>query len=111
MASASPTIGTAKHDVKDNMTNGILLRGTRSRRLLGAGLMACALFAVLRTSAAAQQPPTDERNIFRLVTFETAGDLRLGATQGNGEADIVDIHNAIAALTAINAADVRNLPF
>jgi 2-keto-4-pentenoate hydratase/2-oxohepta-3-ene-1,7-dioic acid hydratase in catechol pathway len=73
--------------------------------------MAVAVFGALATAAAAQQPSADERNIFRLVTFETMGDLRLGATQGNGEADIVDIHNAIAALAAIDAADVRNLPF
>jgi acylpyruvate hydrolase len=91
------------------MTNGIFLRATRSR-LLRAGLMAFALFAAVRTSAAAQQLP-DERNIFRLVTFQTTGDLRLGATQGNGEADIVDIHNAIAALTALNAPEVRKLPY
>jgi 2-keto-4-pentenoate hydratase/2-oxohepta-3-ene-1,7-dioic acid hydratase in catechol pathway len=74
------------------------------------GLAACALFAASATPAAAQQPPADERNIFRLLTFQTGGDLRLGATQGNGEADIVDIHNAIAALTALNAAEVRGLP-
>jgi acylpyruvate hydrolase len=73
--------------------------------------MAFALFAVLRTSAAAQQQPPDERNIFRLVTFQTTGDLRLGATQGNGESDIVDIHNGIAALRAVNAPEVRNLPY
>jgi acylpyruvate hydrolase len=73
--------------------------------------MAFALVAALPTSATAQQAPPDERNIFRLVTFETTGDLRLGATQGNGEVDIVDIHNAIAALTAIKAPEVRNLPY
>jgi acylpyruvate hydrolase len=73
--------------------------------------MTFALFAALqRSTAAEQQQPTDERNIFRLLTFERTGDLRLGATQGNGEADIVDIHNAIAALTAIDAPEVRNLP-
>jgi 2-keto-4-pentenoate hydratase/2-oxohepta-3-ene-1,7-dioic acid hydratase in catechol pathway len=91
------------------MTNGIVLRAARSR-FLSAGLMALALLAGLRTPAAAQPQLPDERNIFRLVTFQTTGDLRLGATQGNGEADIVDIHNAIAALTALNAPEVRKLP-
>ena len=93
------------------MTHRLLLRGIRSSTWLGTGLMVFALIAAWPAPAAAQQQPADERNIFRLVTFQTAGDLRLGATQGNGESDIVDIHNAIAALTAIDAAEIRTLPF
>jgi len=65
------------------------------------------------TPAAAQdylQPP-EEASIFRLVTFQTTGNMRIGATQGNGEHDIVDIHNAIMAMKAIQAAEVSNLPY
>ena len=64
------------------------------------------LFAALSTSVWAQQAP-----IFRLVTFETTGQLRLGATQGDGDADIVDIHNAIRALVAAGAPEARSLPY
>ena len=65
------------------------------------------LFAALSTSVWAQQTPP----IFRLVTFETTGQLRLGATQGDGDADIVDIHNAIRALVAAGAPEARSLPY
>ena len=68
------------------------------------------LLAVLVTPAGAQQG-AGESSIFRLVTFQTTGELRLGATQGNGEAGIVDIHNAILALMVIGAPEVRNLAY
>ena len=68
------------------------------------------LFALLvaLTPAEAQQ---NEESIFRLLTFQTTGELRLGATEGNGQKDIVDIHNAILALKAINASEVANLAY
>jgi len=102
------------------MTNRIFQRGTRSKTLSKtrhtmarrvSALMAVALFAAWWTSAAAQQQPAGERSIFRLVTFQTTGDLRLGATQGNGESDVVDIHNAILALKAAGAPEVQNLSY
>ncbi len=68
------------------------------------------LLAALSIPALAQ-PGTSEASIFRLVTFQTTGELRLGATQGNGETGIVDIHNAILALMAIDAPEVRNLAY
>lgn len=73
-------------------------------------LIAIGLVSVLCASAAAQTG-ADATSIFRLVTFQTVGELRLGATQGNGDADIVDIHNAILALTAAGAPEVRNLAY
>ena len=68
------------------------------------------LLAVLPMRAGAQ-PGAGESSIFRLVTFQTTSELRLGATQGNGETGIVDIHNAILALMAIGAPEVRNLAY
>jgi 2,4-didehydro-3-deoxy-L-rhamnonate hydrolase len=74
-------------------------------------LLTTAILAAFWTPAAAQQQPAGDQAIFRLLTFETTGDLRLGATQGDGERVIVDIHNAALALKAANAPEVRNLPF
>lgn len=78
---------------------------TRHQSAMGLLLLLAALFW---TSAGAQQ---GQAPIFRLVTFQTTGDLRLGATQGNGEAQIVDIHNAILALRAAGASETQNLGY
>jgi len=83
-----------------------MIRGTFLRALLTTVVLAACW-----SPAAAQQPPAGDQAIFRLLTFETTGDLRLGATQGDGERVIVDIHNAALALKAANAPEVRNLPF
>jgi 2-keto-4-pentenoate hydratase/2-oxohepta-3-ene-1,7-dioic acid hydratase in catechol pathway len=47
---------------------------------------------------------------FRLLTFEvgTSG-ARLGTTRGNGEQEIVDVHNALVYLAKNNAAEIRSL--
>ncbi len=52
-----------------------------------------------------------ESQLFRLVTFASAGDSRLGATQGEGQADIVDVHHAIQYLMREQPGAVRNLPY
>jgi 2-keto-4-pentenoate hydratase/2-oxohepta-3-ene-1,7-dioic acid hydratase in catechol pathway len=72
-------------------------------------LWLCLVAAVLWTPAGAQS--TADRAIFRLVTFQTTSGIRLGATHGNGDADIVDIHNAIRALAAAGSPEVRNLGY
>jgi acylpyruvate hydrolase len=72
-------------------------------------LVLFALLAAVSTPASAQQ--ADEESIFHLVTFQTTGELRLGATEGNGEKEIVDIHNAILALKAAGAPEVENLAY
>ena len=54
-------------------------------------------------SAAAQD------KIFRLVTFEAAGDMRLGATDGTG--DVVDVHNGILWLIQNGASEAQGLPY
>jgi len=69
-----------------------------------------ALAAALTTIIGAEQAPRPAP-IFRLATFQAHGDLRLGATQGTGESDIVDVHNAIRALLAIGAPEVRGLTY
>ena len=68
------------------------------------------LAAALTTGAGAQQA-SRPGPIFRLATFQTNGELRLGATQGNGESDIVDVHHAIRALIAAGAPEVRTLTY
>ncbi len=68
----------------------------------------CALTAAFTlASVGAQQPP----RIFRLVTFEAAGDMRLGATEGDGDADILDVHNGIRALIQGGAPEAQSLPY
>jgi 2-keto-4-pentenoate hydratase/2-oxohepta-3-ene-1,7-dioic acid hydratase in catechol pathway len=60
--------------------------------------------AFLADSALAQTPT------FRLLTFEVgASGPRLGTTRGNGEQEIVDVHNAIVYLVKANAPEVRSL--
>jgi 2-keto-4-pentenoate hydratase/2-oxohepta-3-ene-1,7-dioic acid hydratase in catechol pathway len=69
----------------------------------GSKRAACVLGVILVArlwGPATAQQASPEEPIFRLVTFQAVGDLRLGATEGDGQADIVDIHNAIRALTA-----------
>jgi len=96
--------------------NRILLRTLSDARQSRAArckalLTRCVLLAALCAPAAAQQQPPEEASIFRLVTFQVMGDYRLGATQGNGESDIVDIHNAVRALKAAGAPQVRGLGY
>jgi 2-keto-4-pentenoate hydratase/2-oxohepta-3-ene-1,7-dioic acid hydratase in catechol pathway len=83
---------------------------SRRRTLTPRMAVGVVLAAALTTGAWAQQA-SPAGSIFRLVTFQTNGDLRLGATQGNGEADIVDVHNAIRALAALGAPEVRTLTY
>ena len=75
-----------------------------ARKNRAALLLALVTVVSLGGAIGAQQQP-----IFRLLTFETAGSMRLGATQGNGESEVVDIHNAIMALAAAGAPEVRSL--
>jgi acylpyruvate hydrolase len=74
-------------------------------------LLTAAVLGAFCTPAGAQPQPAGDAAIFRLLTFQTTGDLRLGATQGDGERDIVDIHNAALALKAANVPEVRTLPY
>ncbi len=48
---------------------------------------------------------------FRLATFDANGDPRLGATVGNGEHDLLDVHNGIRYLMQSGAPEAQNLPY
>lgn len=48
---------------------------------------------------------------FRLATFDASGDPRLGATVGNGEQDLLDVHNGIRYLMQSGAPEAQNLPY
>lgn len=52
-----------------------------------------------------------QSGIFRLVTFSTGSDLRLGATEGDGGADIVDVHNAAKYLLRQQPPALTEVPF
>lgn len=80
------------------------------RSLFPSAVMALGLTGLVAAPSAAQTTAAEE-SIFRLVTFQTLGELRLGATEGNGTEDIVDIHNAILALKEAGAPEVRDLPY
>jgi 2-keto-4-pentenoate hydratase/2-oxohepta-3-ene-1,7-dioic acid hydratase in catechol pathway len=68
-----------------------------------AGLAVAGL--ALPADSALAQTPT-----FRLLTFEVGSSgPRLGTTRGNGEQEIVDVHNAIVYLVKTNAPEVRGL--
>jgi 2-keto-4-pentenoate hydratase/2-oxohepta-3-ene-1,7-dioic acid hydratase in catechol pathway len=57
------------------------------------------------TDSGFAQTPT-----FRLLTFEVgASGTRLGTTRGNGEQEVVDVHNAILQLIKANAPEVSGL--
>lgn len=70
-------------------------------------VLAVSLVAV-GTPAEAQQA---DESVFHLLTFQTTGELRLGATEGHLQNDIVDIHNAILALREIDAQEVADLAY
>ncbi len=67
---------------------------------------AAAMFA----APGARVGQAEESAIFRLVTFSTGSEVRLGATQGNGEAEIVDVHNALTYLMLTRPDEVGDLP-
>src|SRR5262245_3450030 len=71
------------------------------------GILAC-LATLLHGVATHAQAPAP---IFRLATFEVNGDQRLGATSGNGENDVLDVHNGIRYLMQAGAPEAQNLPY
>ncbi|MFH1575291.1 MAG: fumarylacetoacetate hydrolase family protein [Acidobacteriota bacterium] len=61
--------------------------------------------------AAQRQAPVPGASVFRLLTFEvgTSGP-RLGTTRGNGDEEIVDVHNAILYLLRSGAPEGKTIP-
>lgn len=90
--------------------------------IIAAGIVATVCVVALSDSesaaqgqpaASAGQGPASAQgaDVFRLLTFEagTSGP-RLGTTQGNGDHEIVDVHNAILYLLRSAAPEARTLP-
>jgi 2-keto-4-pentenoate hydratase/2-oxohepta-3-ene-1,7-dioic acid hydratase in catechol pathway len=70
-----------------------------------------AAWALAGQASGPQQAAQPGAATFRLLTFEVGNSgPRLGATVGNGEQDIVDVHNAILYLHASGAPQARSLP-
>ena len=76
----------------------------RRVRVTGA---ATALFLLFQGAAGAQVPPT---GTFRLATIEVNGDPRLAATVGDGQNDILDVHNGVRYLLQSNAPEAASRP-
>lgn len=72
-------------------------------RVAALAAVAILLSSVLTGQA---QAPT-----FRLLTFDASGDPRLGATLGNGEHDVLDVHNGVRYLLHGGAPEAQNLPY
>ncbi len=66
------------------------------------------LASVVIQPAPGAQAPT---GTFRLATFEVAGEPRLGATVGNGDNDLVDVHNAVRLLQQAAVPEAQALPY
>jgi 2-keto-4-pentenoate hydratase/2-oxohepta-3-ene-1,7-dioic acid hydratase in catechol pathway len=77
----------------------------RSRGVVLAG--AFLLAAMFQFDSRAQGPS----GTLRLATFDVNGDPRLGATAGNGEGDLLDVHNGIRYLLQSGAPEAQNLPY
>lgn len=83
--------------------------GWRAVRTGSSGaLLAALILTWLPAGEAAGQEPA---GVFRLLTF-AVGDSgpRLGATRGDGDREIVDVHNAILYLYQTDAAAAGSLP-
>jgi len=78
----------------------------RANLAIIAGIVTAMLVALLPAHLRAQSSGT-----FRLLTFEAgASGPRLGATRGDGENPIVDVHNAIVYLYGIDSPQIETLP-
>lgn len=73
---------------------------------LRALAVAAATVIVFASAFGRAQAPT-----FRLATFDANGDPRLGATVGNGEHDLLDVHNGVRYLLQSGAPEAQNLPY
>jgi 2-keto-4-pentenoate hydratase/2-oxohepta-3-ene-1,7-dioic acid hydratase in catechol pathway len=89
---------------------------TISRRATLGGLaltitMALTLGAWQDRALAQAQQPQPGATTFRLLTFEVgASGPRLGATRGNGDEEIMDVHNAILYLLRSGAPEAQKVP-
>ena len=101
--------------------NPLLMRGdtmkamrkmmSRKAKAFGAAGVAIATLAaavLFEVPGSAQQDP----GTFRLLTFEAgASGARLGTTRGNGDQDIVDVHNAVLYLLKSGAPEAKSVQY
>jgi 2-keto-4-pentenoate hydratase/2-oxohepta-3-ene-1,7-dioic acid hydratase in catechol pathway len=84
--------------------------------VLLAALTAAAVLSYPVANGMAQQPPQQQQQTgattFRLLTFEAgASGPRMGTTRGNGDEEIMDVHNAVLYLLRSGASEARTLPY
>jgi 2-keto-4-pentenoate hydratase/2-oxohepta-3-ene-1,7-dioic acid hydratase in catechol pathway len=91
-----------KKTMKETTKRRLAFRGVA----LGTAVALAALVFSVGDSVA--QQPAD--NTFRLLTFKAGNSgPRLGTTRGNGDQDIVDVHNAVLYLIRTGAREVSGL--
>ena len=83
---------------------------SRLARLTAAFTVLAASLASPFASSLAVAQATASGGTFRLLTFASgASGPRLGATRGDGEQDIVDVHNAVSFLYRTNPTELSGL--
>lgn len=78
----------------------------KNRVLIRSLLVFCLAVTVYSSPGLAQ-----DSRIFRLLTFATEGNARLGATQGDGVMDIVDVHHAVRYLMQEDPQELGRLSY
>jgi len=89
-----------------------MTKGTTQHRLQfrSAALIAAVILTVLVFPLRHAVAQLTNENTFRLLTFQAGNSgPRLGATRGNGQEDIVDVHNAVLYLVKAGAPEVSGL--
>ena len=89
-----------------------MTKGTSRHRLRfrGAALVVAAALAALAVPLNDAVAQRTNQNTFRLLTFQAGNSgSRLGTTRGNGQEDIVDVHNAVLYLVKAGAPEVSGL--
>ncbi len=83
-----------------------------SRVVTAASVAALLVWAAWGVPGLAQQAgPRPGATTFRLLTFEAGGSgPRLGTTVGNGDQEIVDVHNAVLYLLTTGAPEAKSIP-
>ncbi len=84
-------------------------RGTGAHGGLSTFVVALAVIALVVLA----QPTVhaQDSGLFRLVTFSVGGEARLGTTSGDGDQDVVDVHNALLYLQRASDAVVADLAY
>lgn len=82
-----------------------------THRSFTTGALATIAIAITTLTPVSSIAQNADSNTFRLLTFEVGSSgPRLGATRGEGQRDVVDIHNAIGYLYSVEAPEIDDLP-